>query len=188
MRRTSFPLLFLAAALVLPLAAHADIIDFTLTGEGNTITFPFHGATIPGEYFPRGHEVSSMDLIDVVNGVATNNNLYFFDWPPPGPDAIVEIYGLPHEPSGALVLYGPILLNNFGTLDTLILGTFDLTAADGAPYLLTVGPESSSAPVPESGTWALFATGALGIFYLGRRSRVVRLSPGQKSLTPLIKL
>jgi hypothetical protein len=185
MRRTFLPLL-LTAALVFPLAAHAaTVYDFTLVGEGNTVTYQFFGDVVPGIYYSRGSEFDSRPINDIVNGVPGLGGLSFFEQPsPPHADLFADWSRTPSNPNGGgAQFYGPILLSGlpqgFGPSPTFILGTFDLTAVDGAAYTLTVGQESPSSPVSEPGTLLLLATGTLGLFYLGARRR------HEESETPL---
>jgi hypothetical protein len=178
MRKLLLFFTFLAATF--PLAAHAaTIFDFTLTGEGNTVTYLYFGDVVPGVYYPRGGEFDSEPIQDIVNGVSGLGGLMFFEQPsPPHSDLIASWSATPANPTGGGVsLFGPKLLSGlpqgFGPTPTLILGAFDLTALDGAPYILTVEPESPSAPTPEPDTLILLATGALGLIYLGSRRRPV---------------
>lgn len=178
MRKLLLPLAILAATL--PLTAHADtVFDFTLTGEGNTVTYLYYGNVVPGMYYPNGGEFDSEPISDIVNGVPGLGGLMFFEQPsPPHSDLVANWSGTPADPAGGgVTLIGPKLLNGlpegFGPTPTLILGTFDLTAVDGAPYILTVEPESPTSPVPEPGTPLLLATGALGLIYLGSRHKYV---------------
>lgn len=174
MRKLLLPLALLAATL--PLAARADTVyDFTLTGEGNTVTYLYFGNVVPGMYYPRGGEFDSEPIQAIVNGVPGLGGLFFFQQPsPPHSDLVANWSATPANPAGGGVsLIGPLLLDEFGPTPTLILGTFDLTAVDGAPYVLTVKPESSTSSVPEPSSVLMLATGALGLIYLGSRRRHV---------------
>jgi hypothetical protein len=171
MRKALFTLALFASALSLPLTAHADTIDdFILTGAGNTISFPNLGDVVFGTYFPRGHELLSMDDNDIVNGTPGLGNLLFFNAPPAPFNLIVEASGLNNEPTG-LFLTGPIPLDSFTSgPNPLTPGLYHLTDSHGAPYLLTVGPETTPS-VPEPGTLTLFVTGALGFLATRRQIR-----------------
>jgi hypothetical protein len=172
MRKALFTLTLLSSALTLPLTAHADTIDdFILTGAGNTISFPTLGDVVFGTYFPRGHELLSTSDNDIVNGTPGLGDLTFFNAPPAPFNLIVGASGLNNEPTG-LFLTGPIPLDTFMSgPNPLTPGLYHLTDSHGAPYLLTVGPETTPS-VPEPSTLLLFATGALGLLYLGRMSRL----------------
>jgi hypothetical protein len=125
-------------------------------------------------YFPNGHELSSPFNQDIVNGTPGYGNLFFLNGPLLPYNLIVQVSGLNNEPDG-LFLTGPIPLNSFVSgPNPLTPGLYHLTDSHGAPYLLTVGPETTPS-VPEPGTLTLLATGTLGVFYLSSRRRFAQI-------------
>jgi hypothetical protein len=173
MRKALFTVALIASALTLPLTAHADPIDvFILTGAGNTLSFPNLDDVIYGTYYPRGYELSYTPLHDIVNGTPGYAGIYFFNRPlTPLTLDIEEAFGLNNEPNGVLSLTGPLPLDVLvNGANPLTPGLYHLTDSYGAPYLLTVGPETTPS-VPEPGTLTLFATGALGFLAFAARRK-----------------
>ena len=171
MRKSLFTLALLASAFTVPLIAHADAVDdFILTGGGNTISFPNLGDVIFGTFFPRGNELSSAPLNDVVNGTPGLGGLLFFNGPPSPYNLIVGVSGLNNGANG-LLLTGPIPLDGFiNDANFLIPGLYNLTDSNGVAYVLTVGPETAPS-VPEPGTLTLFTTGILGLTAFASRRK-----------------
>ena len=163
----------LSVSLILPVAAHAETIDFTLTGDGNVITFPLT-PNLFGTFYPQVDEFSSEPLADVVNGVPSEGGLIFFLLAPnaTGFDLIADIPSL-----GTLGFDGPNLLADFGDDPLLVDGTYQLTTIDGdIPYTLTVGPETTSV-VPEPPTLSLFLCGVLIACFWAVRRRSLPFEP-----------
>ena len=190
MRPIVLPLALLASAFTLPLAAHADTIDdFTLVGQGHTITY-----SLPNSAIVMNHphavwlNAGAPATIDGVPGYNVFGEYYL-----PGfqngtiPSIVLSV---PSSINGGdLTLYGPSVLqvseiipiddpsivHPNDLLVAFVPGTYDLkTLLGSAPfpsYTLTIAAES--APTPEPSTFALLGTGLLGAIAAVRR-RVAR--------------
>jgi hypothetical protein len=190
MRKVFFTLVFLSAALILPLAAHCDTIDdFVLTGDGHTISYSLPGAISSPDYnLFTSFYASAPTTIDGVSGYTTDGQ-YF---------ALIEPYSLilsvPSSifgeselsfgssplsfPGPPFIAWSSVPANNppsyqqDDVIATFIPGTytfesfadFGYTAFNDPPvfYTLTITQETPAA-TPEPSSVVLFATGALGI-------------------------
>ena len=188
MRPIVLPLALLASAFTLPLAAHADTIDdFTLVGQGHTITY-----SLPNSAIVMNHphavwlNASAPATIDGVPGYNVGGEYYL-----PGFATLPSIVlSVPSSINGGdLTLYGewvlqvseiipiddPSIAHPNDLLVAFVPGTYDLkTLLGSAPfptYTLTIAAESASTPEPF--TFALLGTGLLGAIAAVRR-RVAR--------------
>jgi hypothetical protein len=157
------PYLFALIFLIIPAAAHADTLQTTLSGDGNTIIFPLFGGDIGGTYFPRGFEFQSSPLNAIINGTPGFAGISFFD-PTQNNGVDFEVFGT----TAGGIFDGPNLLSPFSFDSVLSPGVYNLTlASNGDPYTLTVGPTPSLTPEPA--TWLLLSTGLTGALSLFRR-------------------
>ena len=185
MRPIVLPLALLASAFTLPLAAHADTIDdFTLVGQGHTITY-----SIPNSAIVMNHphavylSASAPATIDGVPGYNVSGEYCVSVCLSQLPSIILSV---PSSINGGnLNLFGlsvlqvseviPIDNPNEGHPNDLLVafvpGTHDLNAFPFSPpfptYTLTIAAES--APTPEPSTFALLGTGLLGAIAAVRR-------------------
>jgi hypothetical protein len=193
MSKVFFTLVFLSAALILPLAAHGDTMDdFVFTGDGHMISYSLPTAISSPDYnLFTSFQVGAPTTIDGVSGYTTNGQ-YF---------AIINPYTLilsvPSTIFGESMLFfsgssfidwSSVPANNpppyqpDDVVATFIPGTYTLESlADNGHtpfdppvfYTLTITQETAAA-TPEPSSVALFATGLLGImgFAALRRRRV----------------
>jgi hypothetical protein len=169
---------------LLPIAAHADTIDdFTLVGQGHTITY-----SLPNSAIVMNHphavtlNASAPATIDGVPGYNVSGEYYL----PGFPSLPSIVLSVPSSINGGdLTLYGqwvlqvseiipiddPSLVHPNDLLVAFAPGTYVLhTLLGTAPfpaYTLTIAAES--APTPEPSTFALFGTGLLGAIAAVRR-------------------
>jgi hypothetical protein len=197
MRNALFTLALLASALTLPLIAHADTIDdFTLVGQGHTITYSLPSSAILVEH-PHAIilDASAPTTIDGVPGFNEFGQYYV-----PGFATLPSmVLSVPSSIDGGnLVLYGPwplqvseVIPMGFGQPNDLLVafvpGTYNLTLGNfgiGFPpptYTLTITAESAATPEPSS--LILLATGSfclLGVIrsrhnHRGRVGRVAQV-------------
>ena len=182
MRQALFTTL-LVSALIVPLAAHADPADdFTLAGDGHTITYslPATFASPDSAHFNSFTE-SASTTIDGVSGFVESSQ-YFL----PVPNAPRMIISVPSSVFGIgfLEFSGPALFT-FTTdpqddvVTTFTPGVYTLESLGAALqpfsppvfYTLTIAPETPTTPTPEPASLTLLATGALGIISLATRRR-----------------
>ena len=180
MRKALFILALLASAFTLPLTAHADTIDdFTLTGDGHTITF-----SAPAIYSAPNpsHMVTATlpDIASSVNGVGGSSLFISFYLPSYPFRSGLDFEITPSLSTGVpgsfsqYQLTGPDLIELLpGTTPTFTVaeflpGTYSLSTffvipqntEGGIPFTLTITPEAASTPEPS--TFALMTTGILG--------------------------
>jgi PEP-CTERM motif len=172
MRKTFFTFAILASALTIPLTAHADAIDdFVLTGGSVDITFslpaspPGNLVVCPPSSGPTSCQNGSQtdftaSTLVTNNGVTTMGSLNFATGRFGG--------GLT---AGGTRFLGPQLFLPDAATPTFLIGTFNLSSFANPliDYTLTITQETTTAPTPEPSTFALFATGALGIASAARR-------------------
>lgn len=185
-----------ASLFVLPVASAraTGIDDFTLTGEGHTITYSLPASAVVMDH-PHGVTLSASSLatIDGVPGYAVSG-LYYVFFLPGLPDIVLTVP--PFIDGGQLVLYGQIVLSytvipivnpTFTHPDDLLVtfvpGTYSLstrsiTLAPPAQYTLTITPESTATPEPSS--LLLLATGACAAGG-AVRSRLRRRTPPRRT-------
>jgi hypothetical protein len=192
MRKALFTLALLTSAFTLSHTAHADTLDdFTLTGQGHTITYslPATSAFPDFSHFNSFSE-SASTTVDGVSGFVESGQ-YFI----PGPNTPRLLIGVPSSVFGIgfLEFSGPVFFT-FTTepasnpppdfqddvVATFTPGTYTLESLGSALqpfsppvfYTLTIAPETSTAPTPEPASLTLLATGALGILSLANRRRM----------------
>jgi hypothetical protein len=175
MRKAFCTLTLLSSAFTLPLTAHADTIaDFTLVGQGHTITWSLPDTAILMDH-PHGITLSA-SASTTIDGVPGYNEFGTYYVGPGLSNLPTIVLSVPSTIDGGdLVLYGPwplqvseVIPMGFGQPNDLLVafvpGTYDLTLNDVslplASYTLTVTTESAAAPEPS--TFMLMATGVLG--------------------------
>lgn len=158
------------AATAFSLAAHADTLDATLTGDSHTFIF-----TLPSQFsFPNQIHLVTVPPVTTTgtaDGVANHTfDLTFFTGiADPGESLIFSdiTNGL------SFTFAGPVLISpganpnapaNFLTAD-VATGTFNLTepSPKGDPILYTLTIDQSSNPAPEPSTLLLIGTGMIGL-------------------------
>jgi PEP-CTERM motif len=173
MRKTLFTFAVLASALTIPLTAHADAIDdFVLTGGSVDITFTLP-ASPPGNLFvcppPTSGPISCQNGSQTdftASTLVTNNGVTAMG----SLDFATGRFGGGLTVGGTRFL-GPQLFLPDAATPTFLIGTFNLSSFANplTDYTLTITPETTTAPTPEPSTFALLATGALGIVSAARR-------------------
>src|SRR5277367_6303398 len=143
----------LAITAATTIAAKADTYDFTLTGEGNTYTFSLPSSPTPFEYSSDGFD--SADIHIMADGTAEVGEVGFYTNPPStlGGMFVANV-------SIDIIALGPQLFTGPTSSPTFILGDFNLTENDGAPYTIDI-TDATTSPVPEPTSLALLATGTL---------------------------
>jgi hypothetical protein len=191
MRTSLAPSVLLVFLSLITVAAHADSIDdFVLVGEGHTITYSLPVSAIVMDH-PHGVTLSETapTTIDGVSGYTTGSTYYV-----PRLSGLPEMiwYGPSSIDGGTTELWGPWVVSATvipiddptvyypdNLLVTFVPGTynfFEYTSSAVIPYTLTITPEVSAVPEPDS--LILAATGVLGVLGLaGVRSRRRTESP-----------
>ena len=201
MRKSLFTLALLASAFTLPLTAHADTIDdFTLVGQGHTITYSLPSSAI---LMDHPHAVilnaSAPTTIDGVPGYNEFGQYYLprlFNLP----SFILSVPSFIDVPSSIdgseLVFYGQyplqvseVIPRGFGQPDDLLAvfvpGTYNLTlgnlGVEFPPPTFTLTITTETATTPEPSSLILLATGSfclLGVIRSrhNRRGRVERVA------------
>jgi hypothetical protein len=174
--RDLLPRLLVFAATALSVAAHADTLDATLTGDSHTFSF-----TLPSQFsFPNQIHLVTVPPVTTTgtaDGVANQTFAltFFTGIADPGESFIFSdiTNGL------SFTFAGPILISpgadpnapaNFLTAD-IATGTFNLTAPSpkGDPILSTLTIAQPD-PAPEPPTLLLLGTGMIGLVTcIGRR-------------------
>ena len=156
----NFLFLLLATTLALPAAAHANPIDFHLTGPGTDITFQLLDGGFYTTY-PQANELSIAPISMVDNGVSGPGGVFFFYLDPSQTAHDLTVSDLNDD---NIILTGPSLLAS-GIFDPqFVLGTYYLPGHDNtgsATYTLVIGPDDPSpAATPEPDTLTLIGTKA----------------------------
>jgi hypothetical protein len=194
MRVTLFRFPLLALALSLSLAARADTIDdFTLTGNGHTISYSLPATSSYPDFslFNFFQESAANTTVDGVSGYVESGDYYdtgIFPY-------VSLILSVPTSVSsnGDLYLKGPAFISfafvpapnpspylPYDVVPTFIPGTYTLQDLSPSPgllpysppisYTLTITPEAPTV-TPEPSTFALLGTGALGLLGVAKRRR-----------------
>ena len=181
MQRSLAAFLALAAALVLPLAAHADPIDnFVLTGEGNTIAYSLPvPSSFPDFNLFNSFQESASTTINGVSGYSTIGEYYL-----PGLNLPVSfvLYVPPTiSATGSLPLIGSQFISwafepasnsepylPYNVVPTFIRGTYILGSLvdPSLSYTLSITPETTTAATPEPSTALLLGTGIFALMAL----------------------
>jgi hypothetical protein len=172
--------LLVFAAISLPIAAHADTLDATLTGDSHTYTFtlptPYsfpdqlHLVTLPTLQTTGTADGISGHTFDITffTGIGTSGNSLIFDelggtaftlLGPPLVSPLPPTGAPPNQIDNAAIATGSFVLTEFST--------------QGLPirFNLTIAPQAASSSTPEPSTLVLLATGTLGILCLARQRR-----------------
>ena len=184
MKRTLLGTAALLASLALPSIAAADVVDdFSLVGDGYTITFSEPATGITPDH-PHGVYLTDSVLATINGGPGTSGSIQILaNVLPTLPSLVVSIPGFPVDAIyGNLVdTYTVVPISNptpFNPDDlqlTLTPGTYsftgeDTSTSDFVDFSLTITQEPSTALTPEPGTFALLSTAlACGGITLRRR-------------------
>ena len=192
MSKALFTLTLLASAFTLPLTAHADNIDdFTLVGQGHTITYSLPATSAFPDFFHfNSFTESAPTTVDGVSGFVESGQYFFpsantprllLDVPP-------SVFGI-----GFLEFSGPVFFTatpepasnpppdfQDDVVPTFTPGTYTLQSLGSALqpfsppvfYTLTIAQETAATPEPASLT--LLATGALGLISVATKRRKSR--------------
>jgi hypothetical protein len=178
--RNLLPRLLVLAAASLPIAAYADTLDATLTGDSHTYTFtlpsPYsfpdqlHLVTLPTIQTTGTADGISGHIFDITffSGIgSTSNSLNFDELGGPAFSLFGPVLVSPLLPTGA----PPHQIDNAA----IATGSFVLTefSPQGLPinFNLTITPQAAPSNTPEPSTLVLLATGTLGSLCLAHQRR-----------------
>jgi hypothetical protein len=198
MSKILFTLPLIASALTIPLTAHADTIDdFTLSGQGHTLTYSLPSTTtFPEHPHINSFNESSPAAVDGVSGYFEYSTYYppsypaptfeiFVDSPPFAP--VIELGGSQFVDFQYLPANNPYPYYPYDVVATFIPGTYNLLELGAVlhpivppvPYTLTIAQETTPSAVPEPSTIALFGTGVLGLLLFVRMKSAIKNTPGR---------
>lgn len=174
--RNFLPKLLVLTASILPIAAHADTLTATLTGDGHTFVF-----TLPSPYdFPNQLHLVTIPTIRTTGttdgvGNQTFDVTFFSGIADPGDSFDFYNLGTNFDYS----FFGPVLVHpgsdpNAPTGDlTAIVSTGSTTVFEvtpkGDPVSFTLDIEDATTPTPEPSTLLLLGTGGAGLVTTIRR-------------------
>jgi hypothetical protein len=181
--RNLLPRLLVLAATLLPVAAHADTLDVTLTGDSHTYVF-----TLPSEFsFPDQIHLVTVPTVQTTGAADTTGDqtfdlTFFTGIGSPGDSLVFSDV----SNGTSFLLTGPILISPVpqtgspGDL-TAAIATGSFTLVDyniypkGGPvdFYLTITPDPST-DTPEPSTLLLLGTGMVGLIsIISHRTRRV---------------
>jgi len=153
-------------------AARAETLDFSLTGNGQTLTFSLPSSPTLSSHYFGGFTVA--DVATSFNGTPQTLDLGFDNTIFPfffGTTAIADpmdgdlAFGSPAD-----LFSGDSLFTGSGNAPVFNTGTFsESPVGSGVPYSLTITVEATPTAVPEPSSLLLFGTGIAGLAGTGRR-------------------